>query len=71
MRATRLKGADENQAIADAKKNWPTWDRDIPVLLLHPEGAGRWRGMGIDPREQRRTVTYDTISGLILSAATA
>ena len=71
IRAARLKGAQENQVITDAKKDWPAWDRDIPVLLLQPDGAGRWRGVGIDPREQRRPVTYDTISGLILSSNTA
>jgi CRISPR-associated endonuclease/helicase Cas3 len=70
VRATRLKGVEENKAVADAKKDWPAWDRDIPVLLLQPDGAGRWRGMGIDPREQRRPVTYDTISGLIISGDT-
>jgi CRISPR-associated endonuclease/helicase Cas3 len=71
VRATRLKGAEENKAIADAKKDWPAWDRDIPVLLLQPDGAGRWRGVGIDPRDRRLPVTYDAISGLILSSDTA
>jgi CRISPR-associated endonuclease/helicase Cas3 len=68
VRAPRLKGAEEDRAVMDAKKNWPAWDRDIPVLLLRRDGAGRWRGFAINPREQRQPVTYDTISGLILSA---
>jgi hypothetical protein len=65
-----LKGAQEDQAVKDAKKNWPAWDQDIPVLLLRPDGAGRWRGFAINPREERQSVTYDTICGLILSADT-
>jgi CRISPR-associated endonuclease/helicase Cas3 len=68
VRATRLKGAQEDQAVKDAKKNWPAWDQDIPMLLLRPDGAGRWRGFAVNPREQRQSVTYDTICGLILSA---
>ena len=68
VRVTRLKGAEEDQAVKDAKKSWPAWDQDIPVLLLRRDGAGRWRGFAIDPREQRQSVTYDTIYGLILSA---
>jgi CRISPR-associated endonuclease/helicase Cas3 len=67
VRATRLKGAAEDRAVKDAKKNWPAWDQDIPVLLL-PHGAGRWRGCAVNPREQRQWATYDTICGLILSA---
>jgi CRISPR-associated endonuclease/helicase Cas3 len=68
VRATRLKGAEEDQLVRDTKKNWPAWDQDIPVLLFRPDGAGRWRGCAIDPRERRQSVTYDTICGLILSA---
>ena len=68
VRATRLKGAEEDRTVKDAKKNWPAWDQDIPVLLLRRDGAGRWRGFAINPREQRQSVTYDTICGLILSA---
>jgi len=68
VRATRLAGAEEDQLVKDAKKNWPAWDQDIPVLLLRPDGAGRWRGCAINPRERRQWVTYDTICGLILSA---
>jgi CRISPR-associated endonuclease/helicase Cas3 len=66
VRATRLKGAEEDQAVKDAKKNWPAWDQDIPVLLLRRDGAGRWRGVGIDPREHPRPVTYDKSYGLVL-----
>jgi len=68
VRATRLKNAEEDRAVKDEKKNWAAWDQDIPVLLLRRDGAGRWRGFAINPREQRQSVTYDTISGLILSA---
>ena len=66
VRATRLKGAEEAPLVEKAKRDWPVWDRDIPVLLLRQDGAGRWSGVGIDPRERRRLVTYDSISGLII-----
>ena len=56
------------RAVKDAKKNWPAWDQDIPMLLLRRDGVGRWRGLAISPREERQSVTYDTICGLILSA---
>jgi CRISPR-associated endonuclease/helicase Cas3 len=71
VRVTRLKSAEEDQAGRNAKKNWPAWDQDIPMLLLRPDGAGRWRGLAIDPRGHRRPVTYGRISGLILSANAA
>jgi CRISPR-associated endonuclease/helicase Cas3 len=67
VRATRLKSAEEDRTVKDAKKNWPAWDQDIPVLLLRRDGAGRWRGVGIDPRDQRRSVTYGLSYGLVFS----
>lgn len=66
VRRTRLKSAEADQLVEKAKKDWPVWDRDVPVLLLRPDGAGRWCGVGIDSREQRRLVTYDAISGLMI-----
>jgi hypothetical protein len=69
VRATRLKGADENELVQKAKRNWAAWDRDIPVLLMKQDASGKWRGTGIDPRERRLSVTYDTMSGLIFSTA--
>lgn len=65
MRATRLNGAEEDKLVENAKKDWPAWDRDIPVLLLRPHGLGRWRGVGIDPQGNPRLVTYDKASGLV------
>src|SRR5262249_19523104 len=67
VRATRLNAAEEDQQIKAVKGNWPAWDQDIPVLLLRQNEAGRWHGMGIQPRGQRRQVTYDTIRGLVFS----
>jgi len=67
VRATRLKGADEDQRIQQLKQAWPAWDREIPVLLLRPGGSGRYQSWGIDPREQRRPVTYDESYGLVFS----
>ena len=66
VRATRLKGAEEAPLVEKAKTDWPVWDRDIPALLLRQDGTGRWCGVGIDPRDLRRLVTYDSISGLII-----
>ena len=68
VRATRLKGAEEDQRVPKAKQTWPTWDRDIPVLTLRPDGSGRHHSWGIDPRGQRRAVTYDRNYGLVLPA---
>jgi CRISPR-associated endonuclease/helicase Cas3 len=68
VRAIRLKGAAENPLIKQAKEAWSTWDRDIPVLLLRQDPAGRWQGVGIDPRERRREVTYSSDTGLMIGA---
>jgi CRISPR-associated endonuclease/helicase Cas3 len=68
VRVTRLRGAEEDQRVKDVKKDWPAWDRDIPVLLLQPDGSGRYRSWGIDPRNQRQAVTYDRTYGLVYGA---
>ncbi|HET9848464.1 MAG TPA: CRISPR-associated helicase Cas3' [Candidatus Dormibacteraeota bacterium] len=68
LRATRIRSSEEDQRVERLKKDWPAWDRDIPVLLLQPDGTERWSGTAIDPRGQRRTVTYSTVSGLVFSA---
>jgi len=65
VRATRLRSAEEDELIKDAKKHWPAWDRDIPVLLLRPDASNRYQGWGFDPHGQRRPVTYDETSGLV------
>ena len=66
VRATLLKSAEEAPLVLRAKQEWSAWERDIPVLLLRPDEAGHWRAAGIDPRDRRRLVTYDSIGGLII-----
>jgi CRISPR-associated endonuclease/helicase Cas3 len=69
VRATQLKGAaEEGQPVEDAKKHWAAWDRDIPVLLLRADRAGRWCSVGLGPRDQRRQVTYDATRGLLFAS---
>jgi len=67
VRTARLAGAPEDAAVGDAKQDWPGWDRDIPVLLLRPDGSDRWASAGVDPRGKKRRVTYDASYGLVLS----
>jgi CRISPR-associated endonuclease/helicase Cas3 len=71
VRANRLKGTPEDPAVSAAKRDWPTWDRDIPVLLLRPGGAGQWHALALDPRDKMRSVTYDTSRGLVFSGKAA
>jgi CRISPR-associated endonuclease/helicase Cas3 len=68
VRANRLASAVEDARIAAAKQDWIRWDREIPVLLLQHDASGRWRGQGIDLKEKRQPVTYDTSRGLIIGS---
>jgi CRISPR-associated endonuclease/helicase Cas3 len=64
LRANRLKGAPEDAAVSAAKRDWPAWDREIPLLVLRPDGIGQWRGLALDPGEKLQPVTYDRSRGL-------
>ena len=66
VRATRLVRAIEDQLVNAAKQEWPTWDRDIPVLLMQPDRVGRWVGTGVDPQGRERPVTYEKLCGLMI-----
>ncbi len=65
VRATRLTGAPENADIKTVKLDWPSWDRDIPVLLLQRDETGRWLGVGIDHRGNERQISYSPSQGLV------
>jgi CRISPR-associated endonuclease/helicase Cas3 len=67
VRANRLKGAPEDAAVTAAKRDWPTWDREISVLALRPDGIGQWHALALDPGEKLLPVTYDRSRGLIFS----
>jgi CRISPR-associated endonuclease/helicase Cas3 len=71
IRANRIAGVPEDAAINEVKQDWPTWDRDIPVLLLQPDTLGQWHGVGLDPRGKLQAVTYDASRGLIFSPGTS
>ncbi len=65
VRATQLCDAEPDPLAETARKEWTTWEREVPVLLLRQDKAGRWAGVGIDPRDQQRAVTYDCGCGLL------
>jgi CRISPR-associated endonuclease/helicase Cas3 len=71
LRANRLKGAPEDAAVNTAKRDWPVWDRDIPVLVLRPDGVDQWQALALDPGEKLQSVTYDRSRGLIFSGEAA
>jgi CRISPR-associated endonuclease/helicase Cas3 len=66
IRATRLRGGDEDVAVRNAKKEWTVWDQSVPVLLMRKGADGQWHAVGLDPQGKRRNVTYDTTCGLIV-----
>ena len=65
VRANRLAEAPGNAAVDAIKAEWPAWDRDIPVLLLQPDGHGRWQATALDARGNNCLVTYSSTTGLI------
>lgn len=65
VRATRLSGAPEHPAVDAIKGEWPTWDREIPVLLLRLDGEGGWQASALDGRSKNCIVTYRATTGLI------
>jgi CRISPR-associated endonuclease/helicase Cas3 len=67
VRANRLKGVPEDAAVTAAKRDWPVWDLEIPVLLLRPDGIGQWHALALNPSEKLQPLTYDRSRGLIFS----
>jgi CRISPR-associated endonuclease/helicase Cas3 len=50
-------------AVDDAKKRWPEWEREMPLLLLEPDVADGWRGaVSLDGKAVH--VLYDKRLGL-------
>jgi CRISPR-associated endonuclease/helicase Cas3 len=68
VRASRLKEAVEDAPVTAIKKEWPAWDREIPVLLMRPDTRGGWYSEGVDPKGSRRPVTYDATRGLMIGS---
>lgn len=68
-RADGVPPADrQRQALIDAaKESWTKWEKDQPLLVLEPEGAG-WRGeVALSGAE--KPVIYDRVMGLRFVAA--
>jgi CRISPR-associated endonuclease/helicase Cas3 len=49
--------------IGDAKASWPEWERDLPLLVLEPNGTG-WRGFVSGVGEDVKPVIYSARVGL-------
>ncbi len=68
VRAARLATAapdpETEPLVAAAKKFWPVWDRDTPVLVLRERGGGAFRGMAAGPAGNLVEVSYDRTKGL-------
>lgn len=54
--------------IEDAKQDWPKWERDLPLLVLEPDGEG-WRGVVLKNGEGEKVVLYDNNVGLQFTPA--
>jgi CRISPR-associated endonuclease/helicase Cas3 len=68
VRATRVAGIVADPATTAAtdavRAHWPRWDRDTPVLVLHPAEAATWRGRILDRQGVVRDVVYARTTGL-------
>ncbi|MEM7776894.1 MAG: CRISPR-associated helicase Cas3' [Pseudomonadota bacterium] len=53
--------------IEAAKADWPTWEREMPVLVLEPDEV-TWRGE-VELDREAKTVLYDTVRGLRFAEA--
>lgn len=51
-------------AVAVLKAGWSSWEREIPVLLLEPEGTG-WRGVLSKAKAGVQEVRYSREGGLV------
>jgi len=53
------------KAAAAARATWKRFEQEIPLLVLEPEGGGRWTGSFLTVKDGReRQIAYDEISGL-------
>ena len=55
-----------SKSIEDAKKRWPEWERDMPLLLLERAGEESWKGIVIDISNKEKNVIYRSSEGLCL-----
>ncbi|MDA8051605.1 MAG: CRISPR-associated helicase Cas3' [Rhodospirillales bacterium] len=69
VRAGRISAAapdaEADSLVAEAKKAWPVWDQDVPVLVLRPQGAEIFRGRALGPADAVVEVEYDRRKGLL------
>jgi CRISPR-associated endonuclease/helicase Cas3 len=49
--------------IVQAKSDWPMWERDLPLLVLHPDGD-RWRGVATKTGDGDKQAHYCNRLGL-------
>jgi CRISPR-associated endonuclease/helicase Cas3 len=55
--------AAQERMVAATKEAWPKWERERPLLVLHPDGEA-WRGWVSKDGQATRQVLYDTSVGL-------
>ncbi|MEQ1613697.1 MAG: CRISPR-associated helicase Cas3' [Hyphomicrobiaceae bacterium] len=69
-RATGVPASDAALAalINAAKTDWPEWEREMPLLVLEPDGD-HWRGVVETGDKMAISLRYDKQSGLVLSSS--
>jgi CRISPR-associated endonuclease/helicase Cas3 len=68
VRAARISGPSPDPQleplIARTRRLWPSWDQEIPILVLRPGENAAWRGDALDRQQRRLEVGYDLLYGL-------
>jgi CRISPR-associated endonuclease/helicase Cas3 len=55
------------QAADVARQSWGRWERDLPLVVLRPDGQGGWTGEARDDTGQPVTIRYCARRGLGLA----
>lgn len=68
-KANGVPAPDKKQArhVQEAKDRWPEWERDMPLLVLEPDGVA-WRGL-VASSNSVQTAIYDRRIGLRLASS--
>jgi len=68
VRCTRCTGAangpEEEALIEKTKAKWSLSEKEMPVVILHPEDGGRWSGKILDGKKKPSGMTYSKETGL-------
>nr|WP_242463595.1 CRISPR-associated helicase Cas3' [Rhodothalassium salexigens] len=55
------------RAVAEARKTWGRWERDLPLVVLRPTGKDGWTGEARDDKGQPLAIRYCPQRGLSLT----